>query len=68
MTIKQKMGCLFGGLRILVISPIWYYLIYSILRLVQATDIMWFLFWIYLPVGVVISFVEVLLTSILEEK
>ena len=31
--------------------PIWYYLIYKILTLVQATELMWFLYWIYLPFG-----------------
>lgn len=43
-----------GGLLTLFITmPIWYYLVYKILTLVAATELMWFLFWVYLPVGVI---------------
>lgn len=38
-------------LAVCVTMPIWYYLLYSILRLVGATELMWFLFWVYLPVN-----------------
>ena len=34
-----------------VTLPIWYYLLYQILVRVQATELMMFLFWIYLPVS-----------------
>jgi hypothetical protein len=37
-------------LAVCVTMPIWYYLLYSILRLVGATELMWFLFWVYMPV------------------
>ena len=35
----------------LVQFPIWCYLLYKVLCLVGATELMWFLFWIYVPVG-----------------
>ena len=38
-------GCLTVG----VTLPIWLYLVYRILVAVQATELMMFLFWIYLP-------------------
>lgn len=38
---------------ILVPLPIWLYLMYQIMLKVQATELMWFLFWVYAPVAVV---------------
>ena len=32
--------------------PIWYYLLYKILTLVESTELMWFLFWVYIPFGI----------------
>lgn len=37
-------------LGVFITLPIWFYLIYKILILVNATELMWFLFWIYLPI------------------
>lgn len=31
--------------------PIWWYLIYKILEAVNASELMWFLYWVYLPAG-----------------
>ena len=33
--------------------PIWFYLLYQVLVRVQASELMWFLFWVYVPVQVV---------------
>lgn len=41
-----------ASVALFVTMPIWYYLVYSILKMVNATDIMWFLFWIYVPAGI----------------
>lgn len=35
--------------------PIWFYLLYKILVLVSATELMWFLFWIYMPASIFIN-------------
>ena len=32
-----------------VVMPIWYYLIYQILVRVDASELMFFLFWVYVP-------------------
>ena len=32
--------------------PIWVYLLYQILKRVEATELMMFLFWVYLPVSI----------------
>lgn len=33
--------------------PIWYYLLYQILVRVGASELMMFLFWVYLPVHII---------------
>lgn len=33
--------------------PIWFYLMYQVLVRVQASELMWFLFWVYVPVQLV---------------
>lgn len=40
-------------IQLLISLPIWYYLMYKILQSVNASELMWFLYWIYLPVGIV---------------
>lgn len=44
--------------------PIWYYLVYSILVRVDASELMWFLFWVYLPVGIFCA----IMNKVLEDK
>lgn len=38
-----------GILQLFVVLPIWYYLMYQILVRVNATELMFFLYWIYVP-------------------
>ena len=42
-------------LALFIVMPIWYYLIYQVLVRVQATELMWFLFWVYVPLGLFIK-------------
>jgi membrane protein DedA with SNARE-associated domain len=35
-----------------IVMPIWFYLLYKVLSAVNATELMWFLFWVYIPVGI----------------
>lgn len=42
--------------------PIWYFLLYQILKRVEATELMMFLFWIYVPTAIL----GAILTRILE--
>lgn len=49
---------IFGGiLALCVTTPIWYILFYKILARIDATDGMWTLFWIYMPVGILVSII-----------
>lgn len=45
-------------LSVIVVAPIWYYLVYKILQGINATELMWFLYWIYLPVGIIVRLID----------
>jgi hypothetical protein len=51
-------------LGLLVVAPIWYYLVYQLLLRTHATELMWFLYWVYLPVGILTS----ILTKIIDAE
>jgi len=40
-------------LSLCITTPIWYYLLYQILVRVNATELMFFLFWVYVPLGII---------------
>lgn len=39
----------------LVSMPIWFYLLYQILVRVDASELMMFLFWVYVPVSIFVG-------------
>lgn len=47
------MKAISGILALFVSMPIWYYLLYQVLARVGATDVMWLLFWVYVPVSTI---------------
>lgn len=51
-----------GLIALFITTPIWMYLLYKILENTGASELMWFLYWIYLPatilVGILIKLVE----------
>lgn len=49
------MKTILGLLPIFCTLPIWFYLFYKILEAINASELMWFLFWIYLPVTILVS-------------
>jgi hypothetical protein len=53
-----------GILGIFVTLPIWYYILYQVLTAIKATELTWFLFWVYLPVSIFVS----TLTKIIENS
>lgn len=51
-----KISELIGGLLTLFIGiPIWLFLLYNILRAIQPDRLVWFLFWVYVPVEIIIG-------------
>lgn len=53
-----------GLLAIFVSMPIGLYLQYKILTLVQATDVMWLLFWINIPVLILFQIISKVAESV----
>jgi len=53
-----------GLLALFVVSPIWYYLLYQILVKVNASELMFFLYWVYIPAAIFAS----ILAKIAESK
>jgi hypothetical protein len=52
---KAALAVLAAVLVLLVTLPIWFYLLYKVLVAVNATDLMWFLYWAYVPATFVAS-------------
>lgn len=52
---KAALAVLSALLVLLLTLPIWFYLLYKLLQAAQATDLMWFLYWIYLPATLIAS-------------
>lgn len=40
-----------------ITGPIWYYLLYKILEAVKASELMWFLYGIYVPVAIIMGII-----------
>lgn len=55
MTKKNWVGCGLALLSLCITQPIWYYLLYQVLVRVQANDLMWFLYWVYLPASILVQ-------------
>lgn len=49
---KNQLATASNLIAILVVLPIWYWLLYQVLERVNASELMWFLYWVYLPAGV----------------
>ena len=49
---KAWLGCSLALIALLVYQPIWYYLLYQVLVRVEASDLMWFLYWVYVPFSI----------------
>lgn len=46
-------------LSLFVTLPIWFFLLYTILTAIHPDRLVWFLFWIYVPIGfIAASFVK----------
>ena len=61
-------GCFFSIVGILVTGPIWYYLLYQILSSVKASDVMWLLYWVYVPVALLMAILKSIAESVFDEE
>lgn len=48
----KAMSTIASLLTVVITLPIWFYLLYQVLVRVEASELMFFLFWIYLPSSV----------------
>lgn len=49
---------IYGIGSLFITLPIWFYLLYKILESVHASELMWFLYYIYLPVCLLLNIVK----------
>ncbi len=35
-----------------IVMPMWYFLLYSILKAIEVDRLVWFIFWVYIPVSI----------------
>ena len=52
-----------GILTLFVHLPIWFYLMYYILTTIQASELVMFLFWIYVPVSILTTIATKIIES-----
>ena len=51
----KKIRLVLWLLALLIIGPMWYYLMYKILQMINATELMWFVYWVYAPLAFVLG-------------
>jgi hypothetical protein len=49
---------IYALLTLFITIPIWYFLLYTILVDIKADRLTWFLYWVYIPVGLFASILE----------
>lgn len=54
----KKILIVAGLAGVLMVVPIWYFLLYTILSAIQPDRLVWFLFWIYIPASLFVQVVE----------
>jgi len=59
----EKLRIVNGLMALFVTLPIWFYLLYQLLSAVGASELSWFLYWIYVPVTMLVTFIAKLLTD-----
>lgn len=55
---KKGVGCILAGLHIVLVTPIWYYLLFRVLQAVNADTSMWVAYWVYIPIGVLLASIK----------
>lgn len=50
-----------GLLAMFITIPIWYYLIYVLLQAAHVDRLVWFLYWIYLPAGLFLRVLDLII-------
>ncbi len=48
---KRIVGLLWAIVGLFTYYPLWFFIMFKILKLISATEVLWFAFWIYVPLG-----------------
>lgn len=57
------LGLIWGLVTLFVTLPIQFYLLYSLLKRTDASELMWFLFWIQVPLVILMSIIGKIVES-----
>ena len=57
MEIEKRLKIFAGLLSIFTTMPIWFFILYSILKQLDTDRLVWFLFWIYVPISFLIGII-----------
>jgi hypothetical protein len=55
---------IFAGIASLcVTAPIWYFLVYTMLNAAHPDRLVWFLFWVYVPLAILLGILQVVISA-----
>lgn len=50
-------------LAVFVTAPIWFYILFQVLTAINASELTWFLYWVYVPVGLLVQLISKLVAE-----
>lgn len=63
---KDKLGCLVAFVGLFIRVPLGYALTFMILKTIDASDVMWLLFWIGVPLSLLMGIIEIIAKHYIE--
>lgn len=58
MTTNTKLRVILAIMTTCLTIPIWLYLLFRILVAIEATPVMWLLFWVYVPAAIIVRIIQ----------
>lgn len=46
---------IYATIRILIVYPMWFYILFQVLESIQASNLTWILFWTYVPLNLLLG-------------
>ena len=66
LTIKQTAGCFTAIVSVIFTYPICYYIMYQIMKSAGVNDVVFVLFWIYVPFNISMTILKGIIDSVFE--
>jgi hypothetical protein len=57
----KSLNVVTGIVSVCCVAPLWYYLLYWLLKHTGAGELQWFLYWLYLPLAFLVAILKVVL-------